>query len=127
MYHVRSKQKPIQLSPAQLRLFDLLNHLNALDFANALKEVHELGTYFPNKDLVNLSASHQVQQLIDAVYAIEIERLTQKRRNMKKQDITVVFPLGIQAVYKNFTLGKLYQYLCQNGQITGDNDVFVLF
>ena len=74
----KHKQKPIQLSPAQLRLLDLLNHLNALDFANALKEVHELGTYFPNKDLVNLSASHQVQQLIDAVYAIEIERLTKK-------------------------------------------------
>ena len=66
--------KNVSLTPAQLRLLDLVDHLNAADFAEALKEVHELGTYYvSSKDLVNLSASRQVHWLYDAVFAIALE------------------------------------------------------
>ena len=64
----------VSLTPAQLQLLELVDHLNAADFAEALKEVHELGTYYVNeKDLVNLSASRQVHWLYDAVFAIALE------------------------------------------------------
>lgn len=66
------------LTPAQLNLLQYLDHLNAAEIAEALKEVHELGTYYPDKDLVNLSASRQVHWLYDLVFALAAEYEKQK-------------------------------------------------
>jgi len=67
--------KDVSVTPAQFELLELLNHVNAADFAHHVKEVHELGTYFvTSKDLVNLSASLHVHWLYDAIYAIAQEQ-----------------------------------------------------
>ncbi len=67
-----SKQK--QLSPAQLKLLELLNSNNCADYARYLKEVHELGTYFVSSpDLVDLSASLHVHHLFDAIFDLALE------------------------------------------------------
>jgi hypothetical protein len=66
--------KDVSVTPAQFELLELLNHVNAADFAHHVKEVHELGTYFVReKDMVNLSASLHVHWLYDAIYAIAQE------------------------------------------------------
>ncbi len=65
----------VTVTPAQLKLLELLDHTNAADFAHHVKEVHELGTYFvTSKDLVNLSASLHVHWLYEAIYAIAQEQ-----------------------------------------------------
>jgi hypothetical protein len=67
--------KNVSVTPAQFELLELLNHVNAADFAHHVKEVHELGTYFvTSNDLVNLSASLHVHWLYDAIYAIAQEQ-----------------------------------------------------
>lgn len=66
--------KNVSVTPAQLELLELLNHVNAADFAHHVKQVHELGTYYvKEKDLVDLSASLHVHWLYDAIYAIAQE------------------------------------------------------
>ena len=67
-----------ELTPAQVKLLELVDHLNAADIAEALKEVHELGTYYPDKDLVNLQASRQVHWLYDAIFALAMEAYKQQ-------------------------------------------------
>jgi len=70
----------VSVTAAQFALLELLRHPDAPDYAESLKEVHELGTYYVNsKDLVNLSASRQVHWLYDAVYAIAIEEFNQPK------------------------------------------------
>jgi hypothetical protein len=67
--------KDVSVTPAQFELLELLNHVNAADFAHHVKEVHELGTYFvTSNDLVNLSASLHVHWLYDAIDAIAQEQ-----------------------------------------------------
>ncbi len=66
--------KNVSVTPAQLELLELLNHVNAADYAHHVKQVHELGTYYvKEKDLVDLSASLHVHWLYDAIYAIAQE------------------------------------------------------
>ena len=70
----------ITVTPAQKALLDLLSHPNAPDYSQFLKEVHELGTYYPEKDLVNLTASLHVHWLQQAIAAIAEEHFTNSKQ-----------------------------------------------
>ena len=70
----------VTVTPAQKALLDLINHPNAPDYSQFLKEVHELGTYYPEKDLVNLTASLHVHWLQEAIAAIAEEHFTNSKQ-----------------------------------------------
>ena len=61
------------LTTAQKELLELLNQDNVNDYFEALKTVHYLATYCINEELVNLSASRSVQDLLDVIERITIE------------------------------------------------------
>ena len=63
----------LQLTPAQKELLDLLNHKEVHDFYASLKVVHYLGTYYVGNDIVDLSASRYVHDLLDALQKIAKE------------------------------------------------------
>lgn len=69
----------VPVTPAQKALLELLSHPNAPDYSEFLKEIHELGTYYPDKDLVNLQASLHVHWLQEAVAAIASEHFTNSK------------------------------------------------
>ena len=62
--------KQIQVTKAQKELLDLLNDKEVNDYFTSLKTVHYLGTYYVNNDLVDLSASRYVHDLLDAIQKI---------------------------------------------------------
>ncbi|NER12102.1 hypothetical protein GWK08_01490 [Leptobacterium flavescens] len=75
----------IQLTAAQKELFELLNNREIKDYYDALKTVHYLGTYHVRNDMVDLSASRQVQDLLDVIREIAIEHDTidlEKKTNL---------------------------------------------
>lgn len=63
----------INLTTAQKELFELLNHENGTDYFESLKTVHYLATYCVETELVNLSASRYVQDLLDVIENIVVK------------------------------------------------------
>ncbi len=61
------------LTPAQIELLNLLQHKEATDYFDSLKKVHYLGTYCVETDMVELSASQYVHELLFAIQKIAIE------------------------------------------------------
>ena len=63
----------VQVTPAQKALLDLFHKQELPDLFKALKHVHECGTYFTDKDFVNLFASYQVSLIIEALSDLILE------------------------------------------------------
>ena len=61
------------LTQAQKELLNLLQHKEAADFFYSLKKVYYLGTYCVEKDMIELSASQYVHELLFAIQNIAIE------------------------------------------------------
>ncbi len=71
------------LTLAQKELLNLLQHKEAADFFDSLKKVHYLGTYCVEKDMVELSASQYVHELLFAIQKIAIEHNVLKENRSK--------------------------------------------
>lgn len=67
------KKELIEVTPAQKELFLLLKNPEVEEYYNALKKVHYLATYSVDSELVELSASAYVHELMDVVQKIVIE------------------------------------------------------
>lgn len=65
----------IQVTPAQHQLLQLITHQEAEDYFNSLKQVHYLGTYCVNKDMVDLWQHGYVHKLLDALQELKQEHL----------------------------------------------------
>lgn len=63
----------VSLTPAQKELLRLLEHKEASDYFDSLKKVHYLATYYVSTEIVELSASRYVHDLLDVVYKIVLE------------------------------------------------------
>ncbi len=63
------------LTVAQKELLNLLQHKEATDYFNSLKKVHYLGTYCVEMDMVELSASRYVHDLLYVIQKIAIEHV----------------------------------------------------
>ncbi len=63
----------VQVTPAQQKLLSLLSHLEAEDYYNSLKQVHYLGTYCVDKDMLELWQNGYVHNLLDAIQEIKQE------------------------------------------------------
>jgi hypothetical protein len=67
------KKELIAVTPAQKELFILLKNSEVEEYYNALKKVHYLATYSIDVELIELSASAYVHELMDVVQKIVIE------------------------------------------------------
>ena len=67
------KKELIEVTPAQKELFLLLKNPEVEEYYNALKKVHYLATYSIDVELIELSASAYVHELMDVVQKIVIE------------------------------------------------------
>ncbi len=67
------EKENIEVTPAQKELLEILTHKDAQDYFESLKKVHYLGTYFVENEIVELSASRIVHDLLDAIQKIAIE------------------------------------------------------
>jgi hypothetical protein len=67
------KKELIAVTPAQKELFILLKNPEVEEYYNALKKVHYLATYSVDVELIELSASAYVHELMDVVQKIVIE------------------------------------------------------
>lgn len=67
------KKGHIEVTPAQKELLKLLEHKEAYDYFESLKMVHYLATYCVGNEMVELSASRYVHDLLDIVQKIAIE------------------------------------------------------
>ena len=67
------KKTFIQVTSAQKELLSLLEHKEAPDYYESLKMVHYLATYCVAHEMVELSASRIVHNLMDAIHKIVIE------------------------------------------------------
>ena len=63
----------IQVTPAQQKLLKLISHVEAEDYFTSLKNVHYLGTYCVDKDMVELWQNGYVHSLLDAIQEIKQE------------------------------------------------------
>jgi glutaredoxin-related protein len=63
----------VEITNAQKELLNLLKHKEAEEYFLSLKKVHYLGTYCMQPDMVELAASSQVHDLLDAIQEISIE------------------------------------------------------
>lgn len=63
----------IQVTPAQQKLLKLISHVEAEDYFTSLKQVHYLGTYCVDKDMVELWQNGYVHNLLDAIQEIKQE------------------------------------------------------
>lgn len=68
------EKKSIELTPAQEELLKLLQHSEVEDYFESLKKVHYLGTYLIDSELVDISASGYVHQLLDVIQKIVLEK-----------------------------------------------------
>jgi len=63
----------VTVTPAQQKLLKLISHPEAEDYFNSLKNVHYLGTYCVDKDMVQLWQNGYVHSLLDAIQEIKQE------------------------------------------------------
>ncbi len=63
-----------KLTPAQKELLKLLEHKEASDYFESLKTIHYLGTYYVGTEMVELSASRYVHDLLDVIQKIVLEQ-----------------------------------------------------
>jgi hypothetical protein len=63
----------VSLTAAQKELLHLLDHKEASDYFDSLKKVHYLATYCVATEMVELTASRYVHDLLDVVYKIAME------------------------------------------------------
>jgi len=68
------KTYKVEITHAQKELLNLLNHREAKDYFESIRKVHYLGTYCIESDMVELSASSQVHDLLDIIQEISIEK-----------------------------------------------------
>jgi hypothetical protein len=68
-----TRMKHLKLTPAQKELLELLEHKEAEDYFESLKTVHYLATYCVGNEMVELSASRDVHDLLDVIQKISIE------------------------------------------------------
>ena len=68
----------INLTPAQEELLKLLEHKEANDYFESLKMIHYLATYCVGAEMVELSASRYVHDLLDVVQRIAKEHVFEK-------------------------------------------------
>jgi hypothetical protein len=64
----------MKLTKAQSELIELLNHKEINDYFEALKMIHYLGTYCVESEIVELSASRLVHDLLDVLQKISLEK-----------------------------------------------------
>lgn len=65
----------VQVTPAQKKLLKLITHVEAEDYFTSLKQVHYLGTYCVDKDMVELWQHGYVHHLLDAIQEIKQEHI----------------------------------------------------
>ena len=63
----------VQVTPAQQKLLKLISHVEAEDYFTSLKQVHYLGTYCVDKDMIELWQNGYVHDLLDAIQEIKQE------------------------------------------------------
>jgi hypothetical protein len=63
----------INLTSAQKELLNLLQHKEAYAYFESLKTVHYLATYCVGAEIVELSASRYVHDLLDVIQEIALE------------------------------------------------------
>ena len=64
---------PISEAGARKELQELLDGKEIVTYYEALKKVHYLGTYFVPPELVDLSASASIHQLLDVMQKVVME------------------------------------------------------
>ena len=74
------KKEPIEVTSAQKELLKLLEHKEANEYFESLKMVHYLATYCVGNEIVELSASRYVHDLLDAVQKIAMEYVSNKNK-----------------------------------------------
>ncbi len=68
------EKKSVELTLAQKELLQLLQHSEVENYFESLKKVHYLGTYLIDPELVDISASGYVHQLLDVIQKITLEK-----------------------------------------------------
>jgi len=71
--NVTPQTECLKVTSAQKELLNLLNHQEVKGYFLSLKKVHYLGTYCIQSDMVELSASSYVHNLMDAIQKIHSE------------------------------------------------------
>jgi hypothetical protein len=72
------KKELVEVISAQKELLKLLEHKEANDYFESLKMIHYLATYCVGNEMVELSASRYVHDLLDIVQKIAIEQTCDK-------------------------------------------------
>jgi len=67
------KKEYVEVTTAQKELLKLLEHKEAKEYFESLKMVHYLATYCVGMEMVELSASRYVHDLLDVIQKISIE------------------------------------------------------
>ena len=70
----------VTVTPAQEFLLQLLNHANAENYLLSLQAVLELATYSVDPDLINQTASYEVNLIAKAVNKLHLEHLTPPKK-----------------------------------------------
>lgn len=60
----------VTVTPAQHKLLEFCNHQEANALAQDVKSIHDLGTYFTDRDMVNLDSSYHVRELYELLAEI---------------------------------------------------------
>ncbi len=66
--------RKVLVTPAQEKLLALLIHPEAKDYAEALKTVHHLATYYVDPEITDLQASRRMQDLYETIMLIANEK-----------------------------------------------------
>ena len=69
----RSMMEPVKITPAQKELLELLSAKEVKDHFESLQMVHHLATYCVGNEMVELSASRDVHNLMNTIQKIVLE------------------------------------------------------
>ena len=67
------EKESIEVTPAQKEMLELLSSKEVNDHFESLKMVHYLATYCVGNEMVELSASRNVHDLLDVIQKIALE------------------------------------------------------
>lgn len=64
----------VRVTPAQLKLLNFCNHIEAADLHRSLIIVHDNATYFVDKDMASLPSSYLLKTLYEIIEQIAQEQ-----------------------------------------------------
>lgn len=71
---IENGRRKVLISPVQEKLLALLSPTEAKDYAQALKTVHHLATYYVDAEIVDLQASQKTQLLYETLLELSEEK-----------------------------------------------------